>query len=290
MATAGVIVNYADSSLQFFTGDGIFYTALQYGGPKGIIQGNTFLPWEPPTTAESLVSPQLDALIKQMTAGGDAGKTYFHALWDLIRRAIPTMPFPPSDYSQYANAIVGKPLALVNVGWSLELAEPPLWPQHTLPSPGIVDASAKIDPLRQTAADYLTTYPFPVKIGDADRPFDGVVAYWNATDPQPFNKVFTYFPDPTTDDCVRIDIVPGNFPPLRPYFVDPQDHKDGSGFAEAHTAHMMVKSVLMDPYTPVHLYSGILPIKSLQLPAWTLQQAMKNMSKCPSQVWLNPVS
>jgi hypothetical protein len=41
----------------------------------------------------------------------------------------------------------------------------------------------------------------------------------------------------------------------------------------------MVKTVLMDPYTPIHLYSGILPIKSLQLPLWTMQKPMKNMSK-----------
>jgi hypothetical protein len=162
----GIIVNYADSSLQFFTGDGIFYTSLAYGGPTGIIEANTFLPFEPPANAETLVSPQLDAFIKKMTAGGTPGRTYFHALWDLIRRAIPSMPFPPSDYAQYANAIVGKPLALVNIGWSLELAQPPFWPQHTLPSPGIVSDSAPIDPLRQAASDYLTKYPFHVKIGD----------------------------------------------------------------------------------------------------------------------------
>lgn len=166
----GVIVNYADSSLQFFTGEGIFYTALAYGGPTGIIESNTFLPFEPPANAESLVSPQLDAFIHEMTAGGAAGRNYFHALWDLIRRAIPSMPFPPSDYAQYANAIVGKPLALVNVGWSLELAQPPFWPQHTLPSPGIVPDNATIDPLRQAASDYLTTYPFHVKIGDVSHP------------------------------------------------------------------------------------------------------------------------
>ncbi len=73
---SGIIVNYADSSLQFFTGDGIFYTSLAYGGPRGIIQSNTFLPFEPPAKAEGvdLVTPQLDAFIKQMTAGGDGGR------------------------------------------------------------------------------------------------------------------------------------------------------------------------------------------------------------------------
>jgi hypothetical protein len=104
-------------------------------------------------------------LIKKLTALKGEGKKYFHALWDLIKRATPSMPFPPSDYAQYANAIVGKPLALVNVGWSLELAQPPLWAQHTLPAPAPVKVGEK-DPLREDAFKYLTNYPFKVKIGD----------------------------------------------------------------------------------------------------------------------------
>jgi hypothetical protein len=161
----GILVNYADSSLQIFTGDGIFYTALEFGGPAGVIEENSFLPFEPPAKAEDIVSPQLDDLIKKLTAKQGQGKKYFHALWDLIRRAIPSMPFPPSDYAQYANAIVGKPLALVNVGWSLELAQTPLWPQYTLPAPPVLDDKTP-DPWRQQAKQYLTSYPFKVKIGD----------------------------------------------------------------------------------------------------------------------------
>jgi hypothetical protein len=161
----GLVVNYADSALQFFTGDGIFYTALEFGGPTGTIETKKWLPFDPPDKAEDQISDQLDALIKKMT--GPGGKSYLLALWDLIRRAIPTMPFPPSDYAQYANAIVGKPLALVNVGWSLELAQPPFWPQHTLPRPPDVDGDPnKVDPLRTTAEEDMSDYTFPVKVGD----------------------------------------------------------------------------------------------------------------------------
>lgn len=280
-----ILVNYADSSLQFFTGDGIFYTALEIGGPTGTIETNKFQPFEPPETAESedgksLVSPQLDALIKQLTARGGKGKKYFQALWDLIRRATPTMPFPPSDYAQYANAIVGKPLALVNVGWSLELAQPPLWAQHTI---GLDIGPVKLgeqDPLRKDAFDYLTQYPFKVKIGDAERPFDGVLAYWDTDVQDPFANIFTYFPDPNPkkQDGIRIEIVPENYPKLHPYFLDPSDFKEDTKFKQAYTDNLTIKTVLMDPYTPIHLYSGMLPIKNLQLPTWPLQKAMKNMT------------
>jgi hypothetical protein len=81
---------------------------------------------------------------------------YLRALWDMINGAIENMPFPPSQYSAYANAIVGKPLALVNVGWSLELAEAPKKAQHTLgqiPEPGYEEAM-------------MDKYDFHVKIGD----------------------------------------------------------------------------------------------------------------------------
>ncbi|KAF1950576.1 hypothetical protein CC80DRAFT_496806 [Byssothecium circinans] len=274
-----VLVNYADSALQFFTGEGIFYTALVFGGPKGTVETKKWLPFEPPDQADAMVSQQLDDLIKKMT--GDNGNKYLLAMWDLIRRAIPSMPFPPSDYAQYANAIVGKPLALVNVGWSLELAQPPWWPQHTLPAPPEIPSGATIDPLRTDAAEFLTRYPFPVKIGDADRPFDGVVAYWDATDSDPFKTIHTYFPDPKTDDGIRLNITSDKFPQLNPYFLDPEPFAEStnkSGYTTAQTAKLMKKVVLVDPYTPIHLYSSILPIKSLQLPAWTLQGAMKNMT------------
>jgi hypothetical protein len=168
----GIVVNYADSSLQFFTGDGIFYRSVRFGGPTGTITSQDWQPFDPPSpdTIEDLVSDQLTALIKKMTAVKDdtvqqaTAAVYLGALWDLIAKAIETMPFPPSQYSAYANAVVGKPLALVNVGWSLELAQPPLWAQHTLPAPPSIQDG--IDPVRVTANEDMEKYQFPVKIGD----------------------------------------------------------------------------------------------------------------------------
>lgn len=80
-------------------------------------------------------------------------------------------------------------------------------------------------------------------------------------------------------------IEPQTFPQLTPYFLHPDAIRDtdSSEFAytQQHTAKLMVKTLLVDPYVPIHLYSGILPIKALQLPAWTIQQALKNMSTFP---------
>ena len=220
------------------------------------------------------------------------------ALWDIVRSAIPTMPFPPSEYAGYANAIVGKPLALVNAGWSIELAEAPYWKQHTLPPPeipgtknGVKDT---IDPLRPKAQALLESYSFKVKIGDAERPFDGVVAFWDADnanttakdDPKSstktdFNKLWAYTESDVTKGISKL-IEPATFPTMSPYFLHPETATDAESFTRQHTSKLMTKTLLIDPYTPIHLYSGILPIKGLQLAGWTIQNALKNMSQsCP---------
>jgi hypothetical protein len=64
----GIIVNYADSSLQFFTGEGIFFTSLRFGGPTGTVTAPQWAPFAspPPDAAGKLVSQQLIDLIAQM--------------------------------------------------------------------------------------------------------------------------------------------------------------------------------------------------------------------------------
>jgi hypothetical protein len=39
--------------------------------------------------------------------------------------------------------------------------------------------------------------------------------------------------------------------------------------------------MLVDPYTPIHFYSGILPIQSIQIPEWSMLLGLKKMSKYP---------
>ena len=90
------------------------------------------------------------------------------------------MPFPTPPTVKGANAqlnslissftqtsIVGKPLALVNTRWSLELSTPPLEPQQTISSP-LINPNETLDQCN-----------IPIKFADASRPFDGLVAYWD---------------------------------------------------------------------------------------------------------------
>ncbi len=97
--------------------------------------------------------------------------------------------------------------------------------------------------------------------------------------------MYTY-PYPTTDSETadeekldpRVMITPDNFPTLTPHFIDPTTVDPTKGLLKTKAEKFIVKTLLVDPYTPLHLYSAILPINSLQLPGWSLEAAMRNMS------------
>lgn len=231
------------------------------------------------------------------------------SFFDMINSSIKAMPYPPTEYADFASSIVGKPLALANIGYSLELAEQPFEAQNTLP-PG--DNIQRINP-----NETLDKYKFEVKIGDYSRPFDGLVAYFDmketpkspttnpdtplTTESLNLETIHTYFLDKdassslpsNTDPRIPIGVATdgthmtdGGYPAVTPYFIDPLPnwHQEPpianpyTDFAAEHAKRYHVKAVLIDPYTPLHIYSPILPVKSLQLPAWTVQAAARKMT------------
>lgn len=122
-------------------------------------------------------------------------------------------------------------------------------------------------------------------IDQAERPFDGVVAYWDMTKSEgtstetDFSQIFTYTDAEAGKDISTV-IAPSNYPKLRPYYLDPDNLiiNPKQSYTDSHTSELLVKTLLVDPYTPIHVYSGILPIKSLTIPNWSIQQALKNMT------------
>ncbi|KAF2001041.1 hypothetical protein P154DRAFT_562923 [Amniculicola lignicola CBS 123094] len=273
-----VIINYQNSGLQFFRPDGTFYREVRVGGPSGTALGSKWLPFDPPKPGIVKDDSQLDGLIKKLTDKEDKGK-FLKSFFHMINGAIKTMPFPPSEYSGYANSLVGKPLALVNVGFSLELAISALTAQNTL---GKTPKSEG-----RSEQDELSSYRFPFKIGDVDRPFDGVVGYFktdNKVDGKTdWNTMYTYFPDEGNKSFVKIS--PQNFPRLSPHYINPNTLTSTStstaifnSYRQAQAAQFTIATMLIDPYTPIHAYSPILPIKSLAVPAWTIQKAFTRMT------------
>ncbi|KAF2257917.1 hypothetical protein CC78DRAFT_527127 [Lojkania enalia] len=272
-----IVINYQDSGMQFFRPDGRFYREIRIGGPNNAVLGSKWLPFDPPTTpAETDVPSQLDGLIKKVIDVANQG-TFLKSFVYMINNAIKAMPFAPAEYAGYANALVGKPLALVNVGFSLELSIPALHAHNTL---GKRPEDEQIE---------LCEYQFPVKIGDSERPFDGMVGYFetdNTADGSTnWNKIYSYSADPDNDEFFQL--IPENFIKLSPHYIDPvslnvsTSNPSGRAFSsyrEARAAQYRILTMIVDPYTPIHAYSPILPITGLSLPAWTIQQAMSRMT------------
>ncbi|MCJ1385953.1 hypothetical protein MMC17_009078 [Xylographa soralifera] len=267
-----IIINYADYGLQFFLPDGSFYREIRMGGVHGVDISAKWIPFDPPKGGPSgQINMQLDNLINLFAAADDPKNTanvdYLQSFFDMINGAIQDMPYPPSEYSGFANAIVGKPLALVNVGWSIELSQPAIKAQNTY---GNHPTNSQAD---------LENYKFPLKIGDNERIFDGVVGYYitkNSTDNNPtdWSKLFTYFEPKVATDHFK-PISPETFPKVSPYWLDPLETPN---VTSATAAKYLITTMLMDPYTAIHAYSPILPTKALQLPSWSVQTAFDKMS------------
>ena len=280
-----VVTNYADYGIQFFLPDGTFYCEVRVGGPAGTLSEPKWLPFKPPQGDEAATRTperiQFDALIDRVRDDS----TYLLSFYTMIVNALDSLPPPPNSYAEYLTAIVGKPLALVNMGWSLELDRQPLHNEATtttVPDPAIL----------------LPDYHLQVKLGDQEREYDGLVGYFDpstASDPpigEEFNldTLHSYFapaPDATPAPPVEL-ITSKDYPVFTPFWEDPVNHSseandettplDAAAFEDRRNRQLKVCSAIMDPFTPVHAYSSFLPARSLQLPPWTWQDAMNRMT------------
>lgn len=269
-----LVVNYAEEGLQFFLPNGTFYREVRLGGVFGATAQPPWRPFPPPDNLTASATTQLDRLLARLK--DDA--VYLRAFVSTVNAATASVAHPPNEYADYMASIIGRPLALANVGYSLELAAPPLTNQSR----------------RSTAAPskQLLDYEFKVKLGDIDRAYDGLVGYFPGvpnptTDTGPplgaecdFTQLYTYFPRAANDPgaAVTNNVGPEDYLPVKPYYFDPAPGADPALLRRRHNAALKVVSCVLDPFTAVHLYSGIVPIVPLLLPQWSVQSALKAMT------------
>ncbi|KNC98347.1 uncharacterized protein SPPG_06056 [Spizellomyces punctatus DAOM BR117] len=272
-----LIVNYVDRGLQIFLPDGTFYTEVRLGARNGTSTAPRWLPFEP-STSDPKNMQQLDYLVQKL-----ADPQYLDGFFKVVIDALDNMPHAPNQYAEYLSAIIGKPLALVNTGWSIELSNPPLENQAT-----IINNKAKSELA-------LLDYQLRVKFGDKARVYDGLVGYFNARNASDgpdfeFSEMYTYFEKSPTDQGPFKLIGDKNYPIFKPYWIPApaassnsspswaEAAKIGSEFIELHNQQLTVFGMLIDPFTAVHAYSEVLPIQSLLLPQWALEKALKSMT------------
>ncbi|KAF2465822.1 uncharacterized protein BDR25DRAFT_154377, partial [Lindgomyces ingoldianus] len=284
-----MVVNYANQGLQLFFPNGTFYREVRLGGRHKTSGGFKFLPFDPPIDKTGAgAATELDNILTLLTERNDP--SYLRGFFDMINQSIDdNQAHAPKSYATYSSAIVGKPLAIVNAGWSMELSaeENQNWstfyqdfvdksPQKPAPTRTLLDGT------NQRKQGDLLGYTFPVKFGDKERTFDGLVGYYpsiRTSTEIDYKHIYTYFTDtlnaknPGKDP--RIPISPSNFPKFTPYWIPPSDPIKP---APSHDPYLQVLTLIMDPFLPVHAYSAVLPNKSLKLPAYTVERALSRIS------------
>ncbi|KAL9100236.1 MAG: hypothetical protein Q9163_004363 [Psora crenata] len=297
-----IVINYVDNGIQFFQRDGTFYREVRI--TAGVSSEIKWLPFSPP--ANPAENKQLDYLIREMTAGDGLGQVYLRNFMNMISSALQNVTPAPSAYGQFMNSLVGRPLALVNMAWSLELDNKPFKNQSTVSDQA--ESIAKLPRALIPDPKYpkRPLYEFPLKLGDKNRNYDGLVGFFKTkvipspgtNDDLDLSKIFTYFGiDSRTslgkDDLLQpIDdnkIYP--YPSLKPFWLDPSGYKPIQETKKAYEKASCkyererneqfgtnVFGAIIDPFSPITGFSSILPVRTLTLPPWTWERALKKMT------------
>ncbi|MCJ1345799.1 hypothetical protein MMC31_004008 [Peltigera leucophlebia] len=278
-----IVTNYADYGIQFFLPDGTFYREVRFGGPTGALAEPKWLPFAPDQPTEAAETAQLDALIARLTE-----PDYLKGFWYMINAAMDNLPPAPNAYAQYLNSVVGKPLALVNMGWSLELDGPQLQNKST----NAIVRNAEQSLLLPGPDDPPSNvYTFQVKPGDKEREYDGLVGYFDVLNGHPpigqelnLDQIKTYFAPETTMTPLK-PMTTDEYFKFTAYWVPPFPETAPFDqpiapdvYTDLRNKKLQIYGAIVDPFTPIHGYSSFLPAKSLQLQSWTWQEAMNRMT------------
>ena len=204
------------------------------------------------------------------------------------------------------NSLVGRPLALVNMGWSLELGSAPRSNESTVDDQSPDNAPQQRYLTEDPSGNDRPTYEFPLKLGDKSRNYDGMVGYFEPPAGKPSGKpgddldlghIYTYYG--FSDDSKDKPVDPADllqpidrlgYPILKPFWLDPKmyvpdDTTDEEALKAAAQAYerdrdsrLLIFGALIDPFSPITGFSSILPVRTLALPPWTWQSALKTMT------------
>jgi hypothetical protein len=175
------------------------------------------------------------------------------------------------------------------MGWSLELAAKPKSTQSTLEAQRHQTPDPSLLP-----GDAPHYYQWSLKLGDASMLADGLVGYFEDSGRRSkgneldLEHVFTYNrgldQKPLESPLVLVD---NNYPIFKSFWLDPndpngkylQDPEKGSvAFEKKRFEQMKIFGAMVDPFLPIKGFSSMLPVRSLQLPTWTWESALKKIT------------
>lgn len=285
-----VVLNYVDNGIQIFLPDGTFYREVRVTAPNAPQYASASAKWLPFPPPDSIPkTAQIDRLIEKLTND----RVYLQAFLNMANESQKqsSSSSAPSAYAGFLTSLVGRPLALVNAGWSLELS---IDEKKNQALSGTEQQPVHLLP------DHGKTYDFPIKLGDKDRASDGLVGYFHLRDvgegkelphgdELDLSSIYTYYIGEDKSGKLKdISDPKANPPPkVTPFWLTPDNYngKDDDALikkAKLYTRNwnqkLKVFGAIIDPFLPITTFSSILPMNNLQLPPWTWQQAMRKMT------------
>ncbi len=237
-----LLPNHLDRSLLLYAPDG---SALGSFRLLADARGTTSTRWQPPPHSSltfdevAVIAPRLAGVIgDQALADPIAFTTFLATIDSTLWTADPLGN--RADVS--LSVLIGRPLALVRARLSLAL--------HGAP---IADLTAWATTWPPPTPEFIE-YDFAVRLGDQATRSDGLVGYYAGNDTTAFNSV------PIPDQSARQGYVRA---------IGPVGQLSGGNYLSlrfdgASTAFV---TMLLDPRADVHALTGILPVKTLQVPA-----------------------
>lgn len=244
-----ILMNHLDHGLLLYAPGGSAMGELRLQKPA---PGEKRVVWSPPVNGEirTLLQireffPHLGAFIAGLAGRGEAE---FFALLETIDRTMWTLEPLRGQSDLHLSLLVGRPLALVRAGFRFQLEGPPL-----------IDAGwqATFAPVEPP----FLKYSFSLRLGDLIARNDGTIGYFTGNDYTCFHSVAV--PPPHNDYVCQIG------PPGRPQ----GNYLELQAGASAPTC----VTLLVDPRSPIHAFTGLLPVKDFKIPARFFEQALKTM-------------
>ncbi|KAI1364147.1 hypothetical protein F5Y08DRAFT_307599 [Xylaria arbuscula] len=274
-----VLINFVNRGIQLFLQDGTFYHEMRFSSQSGAPKSPTWLPFssdgEAARTSECY---QLHALARKLS-----DPRYFEGFWYMITRAEESSAEAPSVLAQSLNSAVGRPFALVNMGWSLELGDPPAVSRM------INSEGAELDPVSATESQKQYD-KVPVRLGSGNCLRDGLIGYFETSDTASgelnLDCIRTFFA-PKDKDMVPLKLLTANehvhFSPFQgspcSSTIPSIDHDHKRELVDSRSESMSIFAAIIDPFIPVRSYSS-------KLPQWTWEKALNGIT---SYVHLGPL-
>jgi hypothetical protein len=238
-----VLANHLDESLMFHSGGGAALGALDRDGRWRSAPG------APAMTPEQISDPHLRRLVTYLRGRGAAFLRAMHGALDSALERVD--PAGPAGYQDVA-LLVGRPLAVVRASLNLEL--------RGLPAAGQGWADLRADLRRDgRQRNGFPEVRVPVRIGDHRRLGDGLVGYWKETGDTYEDTFYVPLSEPLDDPSIRT-------------------HAGGEApIEQSLTAPPQVLTMLVDPRGAVHATCGVLPVKTIDIPAEQYVDALRRI-------------